>query len=102
MIKEQENGPFSQNQRLSILQNLKKKTELPKDTKLKYVEDIHSKFESEAEKELKDKFMVFQWFNKLKFSGSKIPLPCFSFEEMTENGFLNTGLVARLKSMSSL
>ena len=90
------NGPFSEKQRISVLQGLHEKSGKP--GILNFVSDVNLKTEDAESLEYKKRFMVFQWFNKLRFSGSKVRLPRFNFEDMADAGYLSADILKKLKS----
>jgi hypothetical protein len=89
MISKEENGPFTPTERLSILQSLHDHQTEHLSADLLHTQDINKKVENETDSEFKKKFMVFQWFNKLKYTGNKIDLPVFSFDTMVDLNQIN-------------
>jgi hypothetical protein len=98
MISDDEKGPFSSEERLQILKSLHTKSESSPTTELQEISDINKKLLSEEDLSYKKKFMVYQWFNKVKYNGSKVKLPLFSFCDMVGNGCVNEGLPMKIKS----
>ena len=98
MVSDEENGPFTPTERLSILNSLHQKQEISLSSELREISDINKKLENKNDSLFKKKFMIFQWFNKLKYSGSKIKLPIFSFEDMVSSNCINDNFPKKIKS----
>lgn len=98
MVSPDENGPFSAAERLSILQSLHQPLPSPTTPALTHVADINSKLTAASDQALKRRFMVFQWFNKLRYTGTKVSLPVFGFDQMVRAGHINAALPAKLQS----
>ena len=98
MISKEENGPFTSTERLSILQSLHdhKTEDLSQD--LVHIQDINKKLANPQDCEFKKKYMVFQWFNKLKYNGNKIDLPVFNFNKMVDLNHINNSIPEILQS----
>lgn len=83
---------------MEILQNLHKQMEDDLSPELQEVADINRKLKEGPDSEFKKKFMVYQWFNKVRFSGSKVRLPIFSFDDMVRSECISASLPQRIKS----
>jgi hypothetical protein len=98
MISKDENGPFTTSERIAILNSLHENQTESLSSDLLHVSDINKKLENEHDSQFKKKFMVFQWFNKLKYTGNKVDLPVFNFDTMVGLGQINNSFPNKLKS----
>ena len=102
MVSTEEKGPFNPQERLSILKSLHNKQKKSLTSKMIEITDINKKVESPEDSDFKKKFMVFQWFNKLKYSGNKIKLPIFSFEDMVTLKCIDKEFPKKIKSIDNM